>query len=218
MQYHWLNKNNNNKLIIFFAGWSFDYNPFKFLNCTDFDVLILYDYNTLEVPEIPKYKKYYLISWSIGVFTAYILKNKLPKFDLKIAINGTPYPVDDNKGIPLKPFLLTLKHAKQGLEGKFYQNIFDTTKDFETYNENQVKRTVDNRVDELNNLYKLIKQTQINYESFYDKAIISQNDIIIPTKNQINFWQNNTKSIKMLESGHFPFYNFKSWEEILQCK
>ncbi len=218
MQYHWLNKNNNNKLIIFFAGWSFDYNPFKFLNCTDFDVLILYDYNTLELPEIPKYKKYYLISWSMGVFTAYILKNKLPKFDLKIAINGTPYPVDDNKGIPLKPFLLTLKHAKQGLEGKFYQNIFDTTKDFETYNENQVKRTVDNRVDELNNLYKLIKQTQINYESFYDKAIISQNDIIIPTKNQINFWQNNTKSIKMLESGHFPFYNFKSWEEILQCK
>lgn len=218
MQYHWLNKNNNNKLIIFFAGWSFDYNPFKFLNCTDFDVLILYDYNTLELPEIPKYKKYYLISWSMGVFTAYILKNKLPKFDLKIAINGTPYPVDDNKGIPLKPFLLTLKHAKQGLEGKFYQNIFDTTKDFETYNENQVKRTVDNRVDELNNLYKLIKQTQINYESFYDKAIISQNDIIIPTKNQINFWQNNTKSIKLLESGHFPFYNFKSWEEILQCK
>ena len=218
MQYHWLNKKNNNKLIIFFAGWSFDYNPFKFLDCTDFDVLILYDYNNLNLPEIPKYQKYYLISWSMGVFTAYMIKNQLPKFDLKIAINGTPYPVDDTKGIPLKPFLLTLKHAKQGLEGKFYQNIFDNPKELETYNNHKVNRTIDNRVDELNNLYKLIKQTQINYESFYDFAIISKNDIIIPTKNQINFWTNNTKNIKMLESGHFPFYNFKSWEEILKCK
>ena len=55
-------------------------------------------------------------------------------------------------------------------------------------------------------------------EKFYDTAIISNNDIIIPSKNQINFWSDKVKNIKMLESGHFPFYNFKSWDEILKCK
>ena len=80
MQYHWLNKQNNKKLIIFFAGWSFDYKPFEFLKCDNFDVLMFYDYNNLELPELPNYETYYLISWSMGVFSAYLLKDKLPKF------------------------------------------------------------------------------------------------------------------------------------------
>ena len=218
MQYHWLNKKNNKKLIIFFAGWSFDSSPFEFLDCTDYDVLMFFDYNNLDLIQIPKYENYSLISWSMGVFTAFLLKDKLPSFSKKIAVNGTPHPVDDKNGIPLKPFLLTLRHAKQGLEGKFYQNIFDNQKDFERYLETPVKRTIENRVEELNSLYKLIQNTNINYEKFYDTAIISNNDIIIPSKNQINFWTDKVENIKLLESGHFPFYNFKSWDEILTCK
>ena len=58
MQYHWLNKQNNEKLIIFFTGWSFDENPFKFLKSDNFDVMIFYDYNNLEIPVIPQYKEY----------------------------------------------------------------------------------------------------------------------------------------------------------------
>ena len=119
MQSHWLNKQNNEKLIIFFTGWSFDENPFKFLKCDDFDVVIFFDYTNLQPVQIPDYKKYFLISWSMGVFSAYLLKDKLPEFSKKIAINGTPYPVDNEFGIPLKPFLLTLRHAEKGLEEKF---------------------------------------------------------------------------------------------------
>ena len=133
MQFHWLNKQNNDKLIIFLAGWSFDYKAFEFLNCGDFDVLMLYDYNDLHLPEIPHYKEYYLIAWSMGVFTAYQLRQSLPQFVKKLAVNGTPFPVDDELGIPQKPFLLTLRHAKTGLEGKFYQNIFEKQEEFEKY-------------------------------------------------------------------------------------
>ena len=177
MQSHWLNKQNNNKLIIFFTGWSFDYKPFEFLNCEDFDVLIIYDYNDLELPQIPEYKEYFLISWSMGVYTSYLLKDKLPKFTKKIAINGTPFPVNDEYGIPLKPFILTLR---------------------------------------LNTLYSKIKSTEISYQNYFDTAIISNNDKIIPTKNQINFWEGKAE-IKTVESGHFLYYNFTSWNEIL-CK
>lgn len=217
MQLHWLNKNNNDKLIIFFAGWSFDYKPFEFLACEDFDVLMIYDYNIL-TPFVKgrsgdfQYKQTYLIAWSMGVFTAYQMRDELPKFDKKIAINGTPFPVDDEFGIPQKPFLLTLRHAKTGLEGKFYQNIFNSTEEFERYMKNPVDRTIENRVEELQCLYDRIKVTEKTYEHFYDKALVSTQDKIIPTKNQLKFWQDKAETI---ESGHFPFYNFKSWNEIL---
>lgn len=216
MQFHWLNKQNNSKLIIFFAGWSFDENPFKFLACENFDVLIVYDYSTIDenIEKFTSYKEINLIAWSMGVFVAYLLKDKLPKFNKKIAINGTPLPVNDEFGIPVKPFLLTLRHARTGLEGKFYQNIFDTKEEFEKYSTMSVKRSIENRETELKSLYDKIRSAEINYNRFYDKALISSRDKIIPTKNQINFWQNNAE-IEMLESGHFPYYNFKSWNEIL---
>ncbi len=232
MQSHWLNKQNNDKLIIFFTGWSFDYKPFEFLDYEDFDVLILYDYNLNPRPlrEREKfvnelceftnlgegYKQYYLIAWSMGVFMAYQMRNELPKFNKKIAINGTPFPVDDEFGIPQKPFLLTLRHAKTGLEGKFYQNIFDKPEEFERYQTAPVERSIENREQELKTLYAKIKETDKTYETYYDKALVSNNDKIIPTKNQLNFWQNKVP-VEILESGHFPYYNFKSWNEIL-CK
>ena len=135
MQFHWLNKQNKGNLIIFFAGWSFDETPFKFLDCGDFDVIIMYDYNKLDLPKIDfsNYKNINLIAWSMGVFVAYLLKDELPEFSKKIAVNGTAKPVDDAFGIPQKPFLLTLRHAKTGLEGKFYQNIFNSNEEFEKY-------------------------------------------------------------------------------------
>jgi len=216
MQYHWLNKNNNKKLIIFFAGWSFDYKPFEFLNSDEFDVLFIFDYNEInELSQLSDYEEKYLIAWSMGTFAAYLLKDFFKDFNKKISINGTPYPVHNEFGIPEKPFLLTLRHAKTGLEGKFYQNIFATETEFERYSKTPVGRSIENRENELKSLYERIKSTEINYIKFYDFALISSNDKIIPTKNQLNFWQNNAP-FKLLESGHFPFYNFKSWKDIVK--
>ncbi len=212
MQSHWLNKQNNDKLIIFFAGWSFDHKPFEFLDCKDYDVLILYDYGNESLPQIPVYKQYFLIAWSMGVYTAYRLRNELPDFTKKIAVNGTTLPVDDNYGIPVKPFLLTLRHAKIGLEGKFYQNIFDSQAEFERYMKTPVERSIENREEELLKLYERIKLSETDYENYYDIAVVSTNDKIIPPKNQLNFWGNTAQTF---ESGHFPYYNFKSWTEIL---
>lgn len=217
MQYHWLNKQNNDKLIIFFAGWSFDDKPFKFLNCKDFDVLMFFDYNNFDLTKISTYKEYYLITWSMGVFVAYQLKDILPKFKKKIAINGTPFPVNDEFGIPYKPFLLTLKHAKIGLEGKFYQNIFNNSEEYKRYIYAPVERSIENRVEELQSIYDKIKLTEKIYTKYYNKAFISKNDKIIPPKNQINFWQTYNTDFEILDGGHFPYYNFKSWNEIL-CK
>ena len=215
MQNHWLNKINNRKLIVFLAGWSFDFIPFEFLDCKDFDVLFVYDYNEFNFCEdFTEYSEKYLLTWSMGTYVGYLLKDCFDNFNKRIAINGTPYPVHENFGIPLKPFLLTLKHAKIGLEGKFYQNIFNSENEFERYLTTPVSRTIENRESELKSLYNHIKSNEIEYNNFYDFALISNNDKIIPSKNQVEFWKNNA-SYKTIESGHFPFYNFKSWEDII---
>ncbi len=216
MQFHWLNKQNNKNLIVFFAGWSFDYKPFEFLQCNDYDVLFVYDYNEVSnLPDFSEYEHRFLIAWSMGVYVAYGMRDAFIKFDRKIAVNGTPYPVDDEFGIPQKPFILTLKHARIGLEGKFYQNIFNKEEEFERYMHNSVERDIEDRVSELQVLYKRIQNSLKEYEIFFDKAYISSYDKIIPTKNQIHFWQTYNTEFKLLESGHFPYYNFVNWKDLL---
>ena len=216
MQYHWLNKSNNDKLIVFFCGWGFDFHSFEFLNSNGFDVLIVYDYSSVDVFNIDfaKYEKKYLIAWSMGVFVANLLKDNFMQFDKKIAINGTPFPVNNDFGIPQRIFDLTLKNVEQSLQGKFYKNMFLTNEDFERFV--FPKREIENCRQELFNISRLAKNENRKYTSFYDLAIISDFDKIIPTKNQIRFW-NDKVTIINLENGHFSFYNFGSWENILLC-
>lgn len=218
MQYNWLNKSNNKKLIIFFCGWSFDNKPFERLSCSDFDVLMFYDYRNHNIPiEIPQYEEYYLITWSMGVYIAYILREFLPNFKEKIAINGTPYPIDNELGIPVRTFDLTLKYVDTGLQGKFQRNLFKEEADYEKYLLAPVAREIPDQAAELLVLKDYIQNSNISYEKFYDRAIISDVDKIIPTKNQINCWNDNAE-IVMLDSGHFPFFSFESWEDILKCR
>ena len=221
MQAHWLNKNNNKNLIVFFAGWSFDYYPF--IGKEDsYDILAVYDYNNLSIPkefeDFQHYENKNLIAWSMGVFTAYLLKDYFKDFDYKLAINGTVTPVDDSFGIPVRMFELTLKHAAKGLEGKFYQNLFLTDKEYNIYSSYPVRRTIENRVSELENLYKLIKNTNIEYEKFYDRAIVSDYDKIIPPKNQIASHTKNNVPVITVPYGHYLFYYFSTWDEILKCR
>ena len=229
MEYHWLNKQNNDKLIIFFCGWSFDYKPFERLDCLNYDVLFVYDYGDINdikdltsyrlniLSSLLQYKTSTLIAWSMGVYVGYLLKDVLPNFDKKIAVNGTPYPVHDEWGIPIKTFDLTLKYVDTGLQGKFQKNLFKNPTDYEKYLENPVERTIDNQKAELIALNDFIKNKKIEYEKFYDYAIISDTDKIIPTRNQRSCWETLDTPYKILDSGHFPFFEFKSWEDIINA-
>ena len=74
MKYKWLNRKNNSNLIIFFNGWGMDECVVKHLQPEDYDILMFYDYNTLDTDinfELTDhYSKKYLIAWSMGVMTA----------------------------------------------------------------------------------------------------------------------------------------------------
>lgn len=212
MQHFWLNKKEENKkLILFFNGWAMNETPVKHLFCDDFDVLILSDYRDYEFDlsqfDFSKYIKKNLVCWSMGVYVSNLFKDKLNDFDKKIAINGTSKIIDDNFGIPKKIYNITTKLLNEDSCDKFIKNMFDNGR----LNPNiTITRTLNELKEELISIQKI----SLKDELAFDCTIISKNDRIIPTKNQINFWQNKTK-IKLINSTHCPFENFENWSDLL---
>ena len=103
MKQHFIIKNNQKHLLLFFAGWGMDETPFLQIRPTDKDWLICYDYRSLEFDAIilQEYSEITLIAWSMGVWAAsQIMKQYLSlPLSQSIAINGTLYPIHETKGI-----------------------------------------------------------------------------------------------------------------------
>ncbi len=206
MKYKWLNKGINNKinnLIVFFNGWGMDESVVKHLEFENYDVLMFYDYNSLETDfdfsALNIYPQKYLVAWSMGVMTATL-------FDIdytsKTAINGTLKPIDDKFGIPERIYNLTLRgFSPKGAE-KFIKNMFSETCELPVIN-----RVFENQKSEL----EALTHYKAKEDFKYDKIFLASEDKIIPTKNQTAFW----KIQPNIKSGHAPFNQFKKWSELL---
>jgi len=203
MEYKWLNRENNQKLIIFFNGWGMDESVVNHLEPEDYDVLMFYDYNSLntefDLTSLGIYDKKYLIAWSMGVMVATLFDIN---YDKKVAINGTLKPIDDNFGIPKRIYNLTLKGFSPVGAERFIKSMFNN----ESFSI-KINREFENQKSEL----EALTHYQSNQNFKYDRIILSSEDKIIPTKNQIEFW----KIQPNIQGGHAPFNNFKKWSELL---
>lgn len=203
MKYKWLKKGVNNNLIIFFNGWGMDESIVKHLDANGYDVLMFYDYNSLETnfdfSLLNHYPQKYLVAWSMGVMTATLFDINYSK---KIAINGTLKPIDDKFGIPKRIYDLTLRGFSPKSAEKFIKNMFS-----EKYELLEINRDFENQKSEL----EALTHYEANLNFHYDRIILSSNDKIIPTKNQIAFWEIEPN----IQSGHAPFNQFKKWGELL---
>ena len=203
MKYKFFQENNKN-LIIFFNGWGMDELIISHLKRDDFDLLVLYDYNDLDIefPNLDNYDKKYIIGWSMGVMISTLFYDCFGEIDKYIAINGTPKPINDKYGIPEKIYKLTLRGFNETSCQKFMERMFDCNPPISKFS----NREFESQKTELANLMgiegKIIS---------FDKTIVSNNDNIIPTKNQLNYWKNP----EIIESGHCPFFKYESWSEII---
>ena len=202
MKYKWLNERNNNKLIIFFNGWGMDEAVVSHLEYEDFDVLMFYDYNSLitdfDFKCLDKYIDKYLISWSMGVMIA---TNFGIKYNSAVAINGTLKPIDEKYGIHPKIYDLTINGFNEKGQKRFIKTIFND--DFMP----AINRNIEEQKSELS----AIKGYRADEKFVYNKVFISNSDKIIPTKNQIAYWNKNAN----LEGNHCPFDLFNRWSEFL---
>ena len=189
MEIKWLNKKNNNKFIVFFNGWGMDEKIVSNLLFEDYDVLTFFDYRNIEKIQIDlsDYKEKYLIAWSMGVYVCNFFRDEFKNFDKFIAINGTQKPIDNDYGIPVEIYNMTIERFNEQSCKKFIRKISPKLN-----TEEYCRRTIEELKEEL----------------------ISIRDLKI-TKNQINYWNQENIKITELDSNHYIFDNFKTWSELL---
>ncbi len=215
MKFKWLNQQNNDSLIVFCNGWGMDETAINHLDYKYFDILLIYDYSDLKIPEeliknINSYSDKYLITWSMGVWAAAKTLNNII-FNKKIAINGTLKPINNEFGIAEQVFKGTLDNLSEATRDKFFRRMFLSQADYAKFV--MPKRDLENQKQELAILLKIATESK-DIDFNYDTVLVSIKDRIMPTKNQINFWENYIS----IEGGHYPFYNFSNWSEIINVR
>jgi pimeloyl-[acyl-carrier protein] methyl ester esterase len=220
MQTKWLIKQERNKLLLFVNGWGMDEKPFQLLGSDEFDVFMLYDYRELAVPVnlralCQPYHEIHLMAWSLGVWVCQQLKEELPeRIVFSLAVNGTLQPIHPRYGIPPEIFESTLKNLSARTLHNFYQNMFSADEIAKLFLQHLPSRPVLEIIEELHHLKILILAEAENQEVMgFDAALIGNRDMIISPRNQLRFWQNQS-NCRMAAAGHFPFYNWKKWEDI----
>ncbi len=201
------------RLIVFFHGWGLSPEHFSHMSHPSVDLLHIYDYRNFDNVEIAKieetmhfYNEVTLIAYSLGVFMAStISKTCFNRCKQTIALNGTPIPISDEFGIPCARFEKTLRTLSEKNITQFFQNMMPEKPIFPT-------RRVADLKEELLYLKEYIKRVSRFKENRFDVALVSEKDLIFPPKNQRNFFSNRYFS---LYGGHFPFFQFSSWEDLI---
>lgn len=217
MRIEWLHKKGSDRVIVFFNGWGMDQAAVSHLS-KDCDVVMVYDYRDLKagnLPNLDTYPKVYVVAWSMGVWAA---ANLIPEMQrepsIMIAMNGTEHPVHDFWGIPEKIYALTEKGMNEKGREKFLLRMLNGREELQRFTQNHPQRPIKEVCEEL----CLIGKQSIGYhnELNWNKVYISEKDIIFPVINQQNWWRDKCSHLQMLPGGHYPFYQFQSWDEILE--
>lgn len=221
MKSHTLISNNKNeKLIVFFSGWSMDYNQVSHLISESYDVIVFYDYKNIEFNYesffsiTKKYNSVYLIAWSMGVYISnIILKNNSDLFTNTIAINGTLVPIDDKYGIPERVYDSTIKNFLPDTLEKTFLHLCGNKEIFDKFSAFKPERTYEDQKEELYILRNLVSSHKEEHNIFKN-AVISRYDHIMPYRNQFRFW-NGKAECHIINSTHIPWFIWNSWENVI---
>lgn len=208
--------NNSKKLLLFFSGWGMDERPTAHLTAGT-DVCTCFNYNSLDTGDTERWGSYdeiTVVAWSMGVWAA---EQVLACFNLPvkqtIAVNGTPKPVDDIRGIPVATAQGTLDGLTPESLHRFYRRMLGSGNLLKQMEESGQMPVIDfdERREEL---HRIISQRPYADTGFtWDKALIGTGDAIFPPKNMRAAWQGKAKIVE-LDAPHYPFHLFKTWEEI----
>ena len=208
--------NNSDKLIIFLTGWGCDASQFSHLNSQKYDVLIIYDYNSLDFQyDFSKYRKINLLTFSAGVFISGVIKEKLPQFHKKIAINGNPMNFDKYYG-PSTIFVENILNISKDTAVQFRRDyLVNDEKELSKFNIAQTKscRGLEDCISEF---YQIEKYYKSNFDVMdFDLVLLSDNDKVFNINKQLEYYNNKQFKTKVIENAaHYPFYKFNSYDEI----
>lgn len=216
MQTRWLHRKNQDECLLFMAGWAMGPEPFQQLAHGGMDVLMVYDYRHLAVEELlavlPVKRHLHLLAWSMGVWVAATCLGEIP-FQSATALGGTCRPVHATCGIPGNIFEATLADLSMPVLKGFYQAMFDQPKHCKLFFDNKPTRPLSHLHQELKNIKECVDITP-GGDDIFDYHCVTGRDKIFPARNQLRAW--GRKNCITRPWPHFPFYNHKSWPELLE--
>ncbi len=207
MKHEFIIEKKSPSVVILFAGWGMTADPFREYATGSCDMIIVYDYNDFQFDTsiLASYSNIYIFAWSFGVFAAsyFIYTNPTLPICFRMAINGTPSPIHNEKGIPEKIFSGTLNTLSEATLLKFYRRMCDSSEQYHNFIEHRPQREIDSLRSELINVEKESKT--YNFDSIkWDKVIIGSDDRIFPMQNQINAWSSICENVTVTQYAHLP--------------
>lgn len=211
MKHHFIRCNQTEVLELIFAGWGMDYNLF-IKEKGENDLCICYDYTdlTFDSSVLKTYKEIRLIAWSFGVWVAAtILSHQNLPISRSIAINGTLFPVNEEKGISPTIFTGTLRGLSSKTIEKFNRRMCGTKENKLLFDSNSTERTFESIEGELRALSMHFNNYPIPAFQ-YNTAVIGDRDLIFLPEKQLEGWKN--QSVHLLKEPnmfHYPVHFLK---------
>lgn len=203
MKQLFIKKENSPRLLLFFAGWGSDENLFRRTVAEGYDCLLCFDYRTLEFDYslLDGYREIRLLAWSMGVWVAgQILSGRTYPWEMKLAVNGTPFPIDDRRGIAEAVFHGTLENFSDAALARFRRRICGGAGQVREFLSHQPYRTTEELGAELAALEYEVGQVQ-PAAFVWDKAIIGLCDKIFIPANQRAAWTDT--EVMEVEAEHY---------------
>lgn len=187
MRQFFLNRNDGcRRLLLIFTGWSTDERFFRGLAPEGWDVMVCSDYETLDfnLGALNGYTTIYLFAWSLGVAAAAAC---LPEemITAAVAVNGTLWPKDDNRGIPEAVFEATTANLDERNLRKFRRRMFSSAQGFQ----DALDSIPDH--DDIASLKRQLEAVGSRpHRTFrFRRAYIGLDDAIFPAANQRKAWE-----------------------------
>ncbi len=218
MKAEWLIRNQKQSLILFFAGWGMDINPFVNIGSRSSDVLMFCDYRNHDVPlslseTCKAYDSVTLIAWSLGVPVAQLVCSDADiELDNALAVNGTLFPADDKYGIPESVFDGTVEALSPESLLRFYRRMCGSRKLMDQFMTTAPERSIDDLGAEL----RALRSVKASEGGIYDAAIVGSADRIVPPENQVNCWEKHGVPVHSIVAPHFPFHLYAGWEDLIE--
>ncbi|WP_077437559.1 DUF452 family protein [Sphingobacterium sp. CZ-UAM] len=202
----------NKKLVLFFAGWGMDEQLFSGYARSEQNLMIAYDYSSLTLDEtlLKGYDEIQVFAWSMGVWAASQVLPKLQTQHYPIgtctAINGTPYPIDDNRGIPVQIFKATLNTLNEKTLDKFRLRMCGSRETLNHFLARAPRRDIASLRKELAAIEEQATvQSGTTFQ--WDQAYIGKDDRIFSSENQQRAWAHSPHTF--VDTPHYPKQLFK---------
>lgn len=188
MNVQFISSGGSSRLLLIFAGWSTDASAFATLQAPAYDVAVLSDYTSLQLPaELAAalsvdYSEIAVMAWSLGVWAAdrVLAANPAWPVTLTLAVNGTPCPVSDTCGIPRAIYQGTESALTELSLAKFRRRMGASAL-------SPCGRSIDSLRAELRAVQSGSDECAEGLTR-WDRAVISQSDAIFPPANQLRYW------------------------------